>query len=68
MGSLERRLQTLEGGRGRPCEVCEPDDLSKVEVTWDEPAPDEPERCPGCGCQLVHIITWHDAGEAGGAA
>ena len=63
MGSLERRLRALEGGRGRPCEACGAG-YGPVEYTveWDEPEKG-PESCPECGRRLVHVITWHDQGE-----
>ncbi len=70
MGSLERRLTKLEGGRERPCQICGgPHDPADYVVEWEDvpDRPDEPERCPECGRRLVHIIRWHDDQDGGAA-
>lgn len=63
--ALRDRLQKLEGGKDKECEVC---GWPRFEVVWinnGEDVPDEerPEHCPECGRQLHFTLTWGDKPE-----
>ena len=70
MGSLERRIESLEAALGGgECPVCgyHPEKpIADYAVIWDglddpdDEWPEEPRFCEGCGRQLDFFIVWHD--------
>ena len=68
MGSLERRIQELEGAlSSEECPVCGDGPQVPYEIVFGddeddylEDEPEEPEFCEGCGQQLNTIIVFDD--------
>jgi NAD-dependent SIR2 family protein deacetylase len=67
MGSLDRRIQELEGALSSDeCPVCGDGPHASYEVVFDESEDledelEEPEFCAGCGRQLNPILFFDDS-------